>query len=125
MQDKDIKEKNMKTATSLAEFILLPIHAKMNVLPNPLTTRGFVESQGERRDWEARSWEIEISNSDFGKETIHISDRFSLNVVVLAQEIAYRAYRKLLEENASQEMIDHIYSNTNIWSKKLQEIEIK
>lgn len=125
MENEITKEKNIKTATLLAEEILLSIHAKMNVLPDPQITRGFSESQGQHSEWEAKNWAIEILNSDFGKEQIHISDRFSLEVVVLAQEIAYRAYKKLLGENVKEEMINYIYSNTNIWSQKLQELRIK
>lgn len=118
------KEKNIKIATRLAEEILIPIHAKMEVLPNPQKISGWVGSMGENTEWQANSWKIKILNSDFGGEAITISDHLLTNIVLLAQNISSRTYEKLLGENKSRDMITYIYTNSKLWSEKLNNLTI-
>ncbi|NVN97054.1 hypothetical protein HXX01_02360 [Candidatus Nomurabacteria bacterium] len=122
MENKQLREKNIKTAIILAEFILLPIHLKLNVLPNPQIITGFMADEKGSIEWEANSWPIEILNSDYGEEKIHISDHLLDSIVLLAQEIAFRTYEKLLGKEKADSMANYIYGNTNIWSEKLQEL---
>ena len=116
------QEKNLRTSVQLAEYILIPVHAKISILPNPIPTHEWVESQGQRNNTFSNLWTLDIINSDFGVCKIQISDRFANDVVKNSQTIAERILKKLKCENFTQQDLDYIYIGTKNWETKLKEM---
>ena len=114
--------KNFHTAAHLAEFILVPIHAKIVVLPNPTPTGDWSAAQGNVSSHDTLRYTLQVTDSDYGKTEIKMSDGFSNDVVKIAQTIAEQVSEELKGKNFGHQDEEYIYGNVKVWEEKLKQM---
>lgn len=127
-----VTQKQLEQTIYLIEKMLPQFNPKIIILGEPTLERGFTEMRGDHRPFESYLYHFLIETT-LGKAEVNWNNRHGWDVVVAAQNIAHRAYMKLIsntdygnisqeEANVQQSVLDHIHTNTVLWKELLKNI---
>lgn len=115
-------KQELELTAKLAEAMLDYFHFKITPKFDPIPVREWAETQGQHSDFESNQWWFEV-DSDLGRTEVHQTDRFGWDILKMSKEIIYHAYDKLIGDGVSQEAIDNIFKNDNLWVQRLEVIK--